>query len=262
MPIASKDHGRLMSQAIPDSVDLETPLAWSVYVVLKTVLEFLVALCLLVVAGPVILLCAVLVRLTSRGPAFYSQTRLGRNGRPYSIYKLRTMYHNCERTSGACWSTSGDPRITPLGHFLRRTHLDELPQLINVLRGDMSLVGPRPERPEFVPALEQALPHYRERLRVRPGVTGLAQIQLPADTDLASVRHKLAYDLYYIRYLGPWLDFRILAGTVLKVFGVPFAQIRKVFFVPSRDVIETVYQAEFRADVEAVPALQPEFARV
>jgi lipopolysaccharide/colanic/teichoic acid biosynthesis glycosyltransferase len=251
-----------MSPATPDSVALSSQPEWSVYTACKTALEFLAALCLIVLAGPIIVLCAVLVRLTSRGPAFYSQTRLGMNGRPYAIYKLRTMYHDCERASGARWSTSGDPRITPLGHFLRRTHLDELPQLINVLRGDMSLVGPRPERPEFVPALEQALPHYRERLRVRPGVTGLAQIQLPADTDLFSVRRKLAYDLYYIRYLGPWLDVRILAGTVLKVFGVPFTQIRKVFFVPSQDLVETVYQADFRADVEDVSGLQPEFVRL
>src|SRR5439155_12868491 len=122
----------------------------------------------------VTLLSMLLVKLTSRGPALYTQTRLGRNGRPFTIYKLRTMQHRCESLTGARWSTPGDPRITPVGRFLRKTHLDELPQLWNVLRGDMALVGPRPERPEFVPQLEQAVPHYRDRLLVRPGVSGLA----------------------------------------------------------------------------------------
>ena len=105
--------------------------------------------------------------------------RLGKNGRPFRLHKIRTMRHDCEKATGPRWAVPGDPRITPLGRFLRQTHLDELPQLWNVLRGEMSLVGPRPERPEFVPDLEQAIPHYRDRLLVRPGVTGLAQVQLP-----------------------------------------------------------------------------------
>src|SRR5262245_30971140 len=147
--------------ASPEPLHPANELSRSWYVRFKTVADFIAAVVIFVFAAPVILICAVLVRLTSRGPAFYSQTRLGLDGRPYSIYKLRTMYHNCEKVSGVKWSTAGDARITPLGHFLRRAHLDELPQLINVLRGEMSLVGPRPERPEFVPALEKALPHYR-----------------------------------------------------------------------------------------------------
>ena len=105
----------------------------------------------------------------SRGPAFYTQTRLGMGGREYTIYKLRSMFHECERQSGACWSTTGDPRITPVGLWLLRTHIDELPQLWNVLRGEMSLVGPRAERPEFIPHLQQAFPLYRLRRAVRPG---------------------------------------------------------------------------------------------
>src|SRR5260370_5820150 len=115
------------------------------------------------------------------------------------------MFHNCERNSGACWATAGDPRITPVGRCLRRLHLDELPQLWNVVRGDMSLVGPRPERPEFIPHLEKHIARYQERMSVRPGLTGLAQIQLPADTDLDRVRRKLAYDLYYIGHERCWL---------------------------------------------------------
>src|SRR5205823_10851019 len=158
----------------------------------------------------------------SRGPVFYSQTRLGRGGRPFRIYKIRTMVHNCERQSGARWCTSGDPRITPVGRFLRATHLDELPQLWNVLRGDMSLIGPRPERPEIIAALERAIPRYHDRLLVRPGLSGLAQVQLPADTDLHSVRRKLAYDLYYVEQLGAWLDLRLALATALYLLRVPF----------------------------------------
>src|ERR1043165_8088430 len=166
------------------------------YELVKTLTDFGLAALLLVLTSPLVLLAAIAVKLTSTGPIFYSQTRVGRKGRPYAIYKIRTMYHNCEWQSGVCWSTKGDPRITPIGRFLRVTHIDELPQLWNVLRGEMSLVGPRPERPEFVPGLEKAIPHYRKRLSLRPGVTGLAQIQLPPDTDLDSVRIKLAYDLH------------------------------------------------------------------
>jgi lipopolysaccharide/colanic/teichoic acid biosynthesis glycosyltransferase len=224
------------------------------------VIEFIVALGLLVLGAPVILLAALLVRLTSRGPGFYVQTRLGRHGRPYQMYKLRTMYHECERASGPCWSPAGDPRVTPLGRFLRRSHLDELPQLVNVLRGEMSLVGPRPERPEFVPELERALPHYWERLRVRPGVTGLAQIQLPADTDLESVRRKLAYDLYYVHGRNPWLDLRILAGTAFKVLGVRFDFLRAALWMPSRDLVERIAQEHLVRGASAVHPTQPGFA--
>src|SRR5262249_51340293 len=140
----------------------------------------------------------------------------------YRIYKLRTMAHNCERLTGACWAKVQDPRVTNLGKFLRCTHLDELPQLWNVLRGEMSLIGPRPARPEFVLRLQEPLPRYGERMRARPGVTGLAQVQLPADTDLESVRRKLHCDLYYIERFHFWLDVRILLATGLKVGAIPF----------------------------------------
>jgi lipopolysaccharide/colanic/teichoic acid biosynthesis glycosyltransferase len=212
------------------------------YIPCKIVLEFIAAACLLVLTAPIILLIALLIKLTSRGPAFYIQTRLGRFGRPYSIYKLRTMTHNCESQSGPQWATAHDRRVTRLGRFLRRTHLDELPQLWNVLKGDMSLVGPRPERPEFVPALERAIPHYRQRLLVRPGVTGLAQIQLPADTNMESVRRKLAHDLFYVHQVNFWLDFRIVLGTLFKVAGLPFPVLRRLFLMPSIEVIEDAYQ--------------------
>jgi lipopolysaccharide/colanic/teichoic acid biosynthesis glycosyltransferase len=212
------------------------------YAAVKGVVELAAALVLLVPAAPLILLAGLLIKLTSRGPVFYAQTRLGRRGRPYAMYKLRTMAHDCEKLSGPCWSAEGDPRVTPVGRFLRRTHLDELPQLWNVVRGDMGLVGPRPERPEFVGALERAVPRYRERMLVKPGVTGLAQVQLPADTDLASVRRKLAYDLYYIHKMSAWLDLRILLGTALKVVGVPFDLLGKLARMPGRQAVEHAYR--------------------
>jgi lipopolysaccharide/colanic/teichoic acid biosynthesis glycosyltransferase len=208
----------------------------------KRTVEVVAALGLLVLLGPVIGIVALLVTLTSRGPAFYIQTRLGRHGRHFPMVKLRTMYDNCEAVSGICWSRPGDRRITPLGELLRRTHVDELPQLLNVLLGHMSLVGPRPERPEFLPVLEQALAGYRDRLKVRPGVTGLAQVQLPPDTDLASVKRKLTYDVYYIERMGPWLDFRIVLATVAKVFGTPLPVTRALFGLPRQAVVEQAQQ--------------------
>jgi lipopolysaccharide/colanic/teichoic acid biosynthesis glycosyltransferase len=191
------------------------------YEAVKAAGDFAAALVLLVLTAPVLLAIMALVRLTSSGPALYSQVRLGKGGRPFRIWKFRTMTHDCERHSGVRWSTRGDPRVTPLGRVLRATHLDELPQLWNILRGDMSLIGPRPERPEFATQLEKVIPHYRERLRVRPGVTGLAQVQLPPDSDVEGVRRKVACDLVYIRHLSFWLDLRITALTVFHVFGLP-----------------------------------------
>jgi lipopolysaccharide/colanic/teichoic acid biosynthesis glycosyltransferase len=188
---------------------------------------------MVVVAAPVVALAWVLIRLTSRGPGFYSQTRVGRYGEPFVILKLRTMYHDCEARSGARWSSNGDPRVTPVGRVLRKLHIDELPQLLNILRGDMSLVGPRPERPEFVGPLSQALPGYGERLRVRPGLTGLAQIQLPPDTDIESVRRKLVLDRVYVARCGLGLDLRLLVGTAVYLCGVSFAGVRRVLWLPN-----------------------------
>jgi lipopolysaccharide/colanic/teichoic acid biosynthesis glycosyltransferase len=212
------------------------PYSWA-----KRAVDGTAACVLLLLTAPVIGIAMLLVKLTSRGPALYSQTRLGWHGRPFTIFKIRTMVHECESLTGVRWSAAGDTRITPVGRWLRKTHIDELPQLWNVLLGDMSLVGPRPERPEFVPRLEQALPRYRDRLMVRPGVTGLAQVQLPPDTDLGSVRAKLAYDLHYVRNLGFWYDLRICWATSLKMIGVPFRSIRWLFVFPSRETIDQEY---------------------
>lgn len=185
------------------------------------------------VALPVIVLTWLAVRLTSSGPGFYSQVRVGRNGRHYRIYKIRTMRHNCELATGAKWCVTRDPRVTPLGRVLRKLHLDELPQVWNVLRGDMSLVGPRPERPEFVGPLSAEIPGYAERHTVRPGVTGLAQIQLPPDTSVESVRTKLVLDRQYVADRTLWLDLRIMLGTVVYLSGCSYATVRRLMRLPN-----------------------------
>jgi lipopolysaccharide/colanic/teichoic acid biosynthesis glycosyltransferase len=157
---------------------------------------------------------------------------LGSRGRIITIYKIRTMYRDCERNFGPMWSGPGDPRVTPVGRILRATHLDELPQLLNVLRGEMSLIGPRPERPEIVASLERALPTYGGRLQIRPGLTGLAQVIQGPDASLQTVRTKLRYDLYYLENLGFWLDLRIGLATVLHLLHVPRRVIARVFHFP------------------------------
>jgi lipopolysaccharide/colanic/teichoic acid biosynthesis glycosyltransferase len=202
------------------------------YMAFKGAADLCMASILILFAAPVILICGLLVRLTSPGPALYSQVRLGLKGRPFRIFKLRTMRNDCEKVGGVQWSKPGDPRVTWIGRILRKTHLDELPQLWNVLRGDMSLVGPRPERPEFTPSLEKAIPRYRDRLCVKPGVTGLAQVQLPPDTDVHSVRRKLAFDLHYIGRIGLWLDLRLILCTALHMLAVPYATLGRLFGLP------------------------------
>lgn len=194
----------------------------------KAWFEFAAACGLLVLLGPVMLIAGLLVRLTSRGPAVYTQTRLGLNGKPFQIYKLRTMTHDCEKATGPVWAGKNDPRVTWLGSILRLTHIDELPQLFNVLRGEMSLVGPRPERPEFVVELEKRLPNYRGRLAVRPGITGLAQILQEPDVDVDSVRNKLRYDLLYIGRASLALDLRICFYTLFSAMGLRFHRARWV----------------------------------
>jgi lipopolysaccharide/colanic/teichoic acid biosynthesis glycosyltransferase len=186
----------------------------------------------LILATPFILLAAALIKLTSRGPAFYTQLRVGKNGRIFTIYKLRTMHHEAEAGIGPVWAAPDDCRVSRVGKLLRATHLDELPQLINVLKGDMSLVGPRPERPEIVYHLQARIGNYLRRLAVRPGITGLAQIHLPPDRNLDGVRKKLLCDLHYIERLGLWLDLRILLCTGLLFLGVPLRWSRRWLRIP------------------------------
>ena len=194
----------------------------------KGVCDRLAACVLLVPAAPLIAFLWMLVRLTSRGTGFYRQRRVGLEGREFMIIKLRTMPADCERQTGPVWATRQDSRATFLGSFLRTSHLDELPQLWNVLRGEMSLVGPRPERPEIIARLVPEIPEYLNRLCVPPGVTGLAQLCNGPDRTLQDVRHKLCYDFLYLGRQSPWLDLRILLCTGLKVVGLNRPAIRRL----------------------------------
>ncbi len=188
----------------------------------KAVFTRCAALAAIVAIGPILLLLMLLVRITSRGPALFHQARVGQGGKIFNVIKIRTMYENAEKHTGPVWCTHKDPRITPVGNFYRFLHLDELPQLINVLKGEMCLIGPRPERPEIIARdhLMRDVPGYEERSRVLPGITGLAQINLPPDETIECVRRKVKLDLLYIEQASPWLDFRILVCTALRMCGL------------------------------------------
>ncbi len=209
----------------------------SAYFRWKAVFDRVLAVFLLVPGLPLIGLLVLLVRLTSRGPGLYCQVRVGRHGRKFKMYKIRTMHHDAESGTGPVWTqTAHDPRITAPGRILRRFHLDEIPQLLNVVKGEMSIVGPRPERPEFVHVLAESIPGYYQRTVVRPGVTGLAQLNLPPDSDLNSVRRKLLLDCEYIHHAGPWLDARIFLCTALRMMKVSEALLLR-FFGLRRNVV-------------------------
>lgn len=197
-------------------------------------LNFSLALLALLLLAPLLLLIAIAVKVTSRGPIFYSQTRIGLDrrwtraasepadlrrghdlgGNVFTIYKFRTMCVNAEHLSGAVWAAREDPRVTPVGRFLRQYRLDELPQLFNVLVGDMNIVGPRPERPSIFAQLRRNIPNYEYRQRVKPGITGLAQVNQQYDQCLDDVRNKLHFDLQYLHRQGFWEDIRIMLKTV------------------------------------------------
>jgi lipopolysaccharide/colanic/teichoic acid biosynthesis glycosyltransferase len=211
-------------------------LSW--YLPLKRGGDFISAMILLILTAPMVLVGAILVKLTSRGPAFYRQVRLGKEGQPFTLLKLRTMKNDAEAETGPVWSTANDSRVTPLGHLLRRTHIDEFPQLWNVVRGEMSLVGPRPERPEFVAKLDWEIPYYRERLKVQPGITGLAQMRLAADCSLDCVQRKVVHDVYYVRHVNPALDVKLLILTGWRLFKELWSFFWKCFVLPSHEEIE------------------------
>lgn len=179
----------------------------------KRATDIAAAAALLIVAGPAMLAIVVAVRADSPGPALYRQRRIGLNGREFNILKFRSMNENAEK-DGARWAETNDPRVTRVGRFLRRTRLDELPQAFNVLLGEMSFVGPRPERPEFVRLLEREIPNYHLRHVVRPGITGWAQVKHVYGASVEDARVKLQYDLYYIRHFSLMRDFLIMLMTV------------------------------------------------
>jgi sugar transferase (PEP-CTERM system associated) len=171
---------------------------------------------LLVFTAPIILIFAIMVKLDSKGPAFYRQKRVGLFGQNFNVIKLRSMRTDAE-AAGAQWASKDDPRVTRVGNFIRKVRIDELPQTWTVLKGEMSFVGPRPERPEFVADLEEHLPYYAERHMVKPGITGWAQINYPYGASIDDARHKLEYDLYYAKNYTPFLDLLILLQTLRVV---------------------------------------------
>jgi exopolysaccharide biosynthesis polyprenyl glycosylphosphotransferase len=183
---------------------------------LKRVFDVVASAVLLLLTAPVIVLFAILVKLDSKGPAFFRQTRVGLYGQDFDLIKLRSMRTDAEK-DGAQFAQKDDPRVTRVGRFIRKVRIDELPQAWSVLKGEMSFVGPRPERPEFVSDLENQLPYYAERHMVKPGITGWAQINYPYGASLEDSRHKLEYDLYYAKNYTPFLDLLIMLQTLRVV---------------------------------------------
>lgn len=169
----------------------------------------------MVAAAPVMGMAAIFIKTVSPGPVFFKQERVGRDGKLFNIYKLRTMKVDAEKETGPIWASENDPRLIKCGKLIRKLHLDELPQLFNVLKGDMSIIGPRPERPVFVKKLGKEIKEYRRRLRVKPGITGLAQVRHKYDETIEDVKKKVKYDLLYIRKMCFLADIRILFQTVI-----------------------------------------------
>lgn len=171
----------------------------------------------LTIASPVILLAALFIRANSKGPIIYKQNRVGKSGKIFKIYKLRTMKLDAEKETGAVWAKRDDPRVTSVGRILRKLHIDEIPQLLNVLKGEMSIVGPRPERPELVRDLKVLICDYEKRLLIKPGITGMAQVWHKYDETLQDVKKKIKYDILYLKKMCWLVDLRILMQTVVVV---------------------------------------------
>ena len=180
----------------------------------KRLIDISFSLVALILLSPVFIIISILIKLDSPGPVFFRQKRVGKNGRIFTIYKFRSMVRDAEKMTGPVWADKKDPRVTRIGWLLRRLRLDEFPQLFNVLLGDMSLVGPRPERPYFVDKLKREYPFYTRRLKVQPGITGWAQVKGKYDTSVEDVKEKLEYDLYYIENMSLRMDLRILLFTI------------------------------------------------
>ena len=187
---------------------------------LKRILDITISFLILVLSLPIDLLFAVAIKINSKGPVIFKQERIGMNNKIFKIYKFRSMYQDAEKHTGPVWSAKDDPRVTRVGKIMRKLRIDEIPQFFNVLKGEMSLVGPRPERKYFVEMLAQQLPYYKRRLKVRPGITGWAQVKHKYDESIEDVKVKLRYDLFYIENMSLRMDIKILARTILVViFG-------------------------------------------
>lgn len=181
---------------------------------IKRLMDITISLVSLIALLPLFIITALLIQVNSPGPVFFRQKRVGRNNRIFSLYKFRTMVKDAEKITGPVWADERDPRITLIGRLLRKTRIDEFPQLLNVLYGDMSLVGPRPERPYFVDRLKRKMPFYTRRLKVQPGITGWAQVKGGYDTSIEDVKKKLEYDLFYIENMSLRMDLKILLRTL------------------------------------------------
>ncbi|MEI7907519.1 MAG: sugar transferase [Bacteroidota bacterium] len=179
----------------------------------KRLTDIIVSILILTISSPIWIFAAIAIRLNSPGPLVYSQERVGFNGKLFYMHKFRSMYQDAESRTGPVWATTNDPRITSVGRFLRKTRLDEIPQFFDVVRGEMSLVGPRPERPHFVDMLSKEIPLYKRRLSVKPGITGWAQIKQGYDTSIEDVKSKVRYDLFYIENMSFRMDIKILLMT-------------------------------------------------
>ena len=187
---------------------------------LKRLFDILIALIVLIVTVPLDLIIAIAIKVDSPGAIFFIQERCGLDGEIFKMIKFRSMYKDAERQSGPIWSQKNDPRITKVGSILRKIRLDEIPQMLNVLMGEMSLVGPRPERPYFVEKFAGIIPYYKRRLKVRPGITGWAQVKHKYDESIEDVKAKLRYDLFYIENMSIRMDFKILFRTIFVIlFG-------------------------------------------
>lgn len=206
----------LLSESELLQSEFSVPLG-TVEIRIKRIGDVLFSTILLVSLSPILLLAAILIRVYDQGPILYSQIRTGKGGVPFRVWKLRSMCINAEK-EGIQWSTSGDSRITPIGVFLRNTRIDELPQLWSVLIGNMSLIGPRPERPEIESTLKSQIPYYSLRYLIRPGLSGWAQVNYPYGCSVEDAINKISYDLYYLKNLSFWLDFLIFFKTMRLIF--------------------------------------------
>lgn len=188
------------------------------YHMVKRAFDIIASVLGIIFLSPLFLLTTVLIRCTSKGPVLFTQTRVGKDGTLFEIYKFRTMRVDAEKETGPVWAENNDPRLIPIGRFLRKAHIDEIPQFINILKGEMSLIGPRPERPVFVQKFKKEITDYEKRLAVKPGITGLAQVWHTYDATIEDVRKKIKYDILYIKKVCLWTDLRILLRTVRVVF--------------------------------------------
>jgi exopolysaccharide biosynthesis polyprenyl glycosylphosphotransferase len=210
MARTSQIYGAPLIEVMPELMSFNSRIS-------KRVIDIFVSIFVLLLLFPFLLISAILIKSTSKGPIFYTQKRVGKNGKLFKIIKLRSMIQNAEKGKPV-WAHKKDSRVTPYGKFMRKLRIDEIPQFINVLKNDMSIVGPRPERPYFIDHLKKEIPYYTKRLSVKPGITGWAQVKHTYDTSIDDVKTKLQYDFYYIENMSLSLDFKIMLHTIFVVF--------------------------------------------